>query len=137
MNKFIYIPRNDVVTLASEIVINPLSQIESNVTPVNLNIYFTVDGVLTQVIKLPIVFINKRSCDLVGECLSFSTVVQAVHMCGYPYIDDNGEIVFDLTVDLTKLPLSSNDLVDFYKKHFDTQVGNVILANVRANGKAI
>lgn len=136
MNKFIYTPRVGVSTLGSEIVINPLSQLETNFTPVRLNIYFTVDGVLIQTGTLQIPFVNKRSCDLVGECLAFSNVVQAVHMCEYPYVD-NGVIVFDLTAELTKIPLSSQDLLEFYKTHFDMQEGAIILANLRANGKAI
>lgn len=136
MNKFIYVPRTDAIKVPSEAVINPVPLLQTNYTPVRLNFFFTVDNVLIQSESLLVPYVNKRACDLVGECLSFSSVVYPVHMCEYPYVLE-GEIVFDLLAELTKLQLSSQDLLNFYAMHFSSLDGARLLTHLQSDGKAI
>lgn len=118
MNKFVYTPRAGMITLPSEYVINKTPRTDAPITPVVLNFHFTVDGVLIAMDELKIQAMNYRTCDLVGDSLSFSPILGAgVMMAHFPYQLDN-VINFDLIVELTKLPVSSVDLVKFYHSYF-------------------
>lgn len=132
MNKFVYTPTIELsaAVVPTEMVINPLAQIESGYMPVMLRFFFTVNEVLTdtQIIEVP--FINQRACDLVGACLTFTKTAEQVQFCHFPYLKD-GSIWVDLSAELTRIPLSSGDLLNMYTSHFNSTPAAAILANLR------
>lgn len=131
MNKFVYTPVTDAATIPTEMVINPLQQIDAVYMPVHLRFHFTANEMLidTQLIEVP--FVNQRACDLVGACLLFSPLAEKVMLCQFPYLKDGGVWV-ELTVELTKMPLSSTDLLNLYTTHFNHSPSAIILHNLRS-----
>jgi len=131
MNQFVYVPVPDSLPLSTEMVVNPISRLDQNYTPVKLQFYFTAGGILIHTAVLEIPFVNQRACDLVGECLSFSPMFAAcISMCEFPYAKDN-VIWFDLAVELTKAPLSSVDMANLFNAYFNNKPGAITLANMR------
>jgi len=129
MNKFIYIQVTDAAVIPTEMVINPLQQIDSVYMPVRLRFHFTASEQLidTQVIEVP--FVNQRACDLVGACLLFSPLAEQASLCQFPYLKD-GAVWVELAVELTKVPLSSGDLLNLYASHFNATPSAAILRNL-------
>ena len=130
MNKFVYIPVMDAAVLPTEMILNPIAQLESCYVPVKLRFYFTVNEVLTDTQCIEVPFVNQRACDLVGTCLQFSKTAEQVQFCQFPYLKD-GVIWVDFMVELTKVPLASGDLLNMYMAHFNTTPSAVILNNLR------
>lgn len=130
MNKFIYMPANDAVTIPTEMVINPLTQIESGYMPVILRFHFTANDVLIDTTPIEVPFVNQRACDLVGACLLFSKIAELVQICHLPYMKD-GMIWVDVSVELTKMPLASGDLINMYVAHFNNSPSALMLKNLR------
>jgi hypothetical protein len=135
MNKFVYKPTVDVTAdIPTEMVINPLSQIERCYMPVMLRFFFTVNEVLTDTQAIEIPFINQRACDLVGACLTFSKTAEQVQFCHFPYLKDNAVWV-DFTAELTKIPLASGDLINMYHAYFNATPSAALLHNLRNKEK--
>lgn len=130
MNKFVYTPVTDAATIPTEMVINPLQQIDSMYMPVRLRFHFTANDMLidSQVIEVP--FVNQRACDLVGACLLFSPLAEKVILCQFPYLKD-GAVWVELTAELTKIPLSSTDLLNLYTSSFNHSPSAIVLQNLR------
>lgn len=118
MNRFIYKPDANLMPVPTEMLINPLSQIEQQYTPVFLRFHFTANDILIDVQTLEIPVANQRACDLVGACLMFCKLAENVYPCQPPYMNQHG-IWLDVATELTKLPLSSGDLINMYSSYFN------------------
>lgn len=131
MNKFVYTPTvTPAEVVPTEMLINPLAQLDSLYMPVMLRFFFTVNEVLTdtQVIEVP--FINQRACDLVGACLTFSKTAEQVQFCHFPYLKD-GAIWVDFTAELTRISLASGDLINMYLSHFNATPAAAVVEKLR------
>lgn len=118
MNRFIYKPAANLLPVPTEMLINPLSQIEASYTPVYIRFHFLANDCLIDVQTLEILFANQRACDLVGASLMFCKLAENVYPCCPPYMNEHG-IWLDVATELTKLPLASGDLINMYDTYFN------------------
>lgn len=130
MNKFIYTPVAEATVVPTEMVINPLAQIENGYMPVSLRFFFTANDVLIDTAVIEIPFVNQRACDLVGAILLFSKLAEMVQICHFPYMKDR-QIWVDLSVELTRMPLASGDLINMYHAHFNSTPSAILVKNLR------